>query len=331
MLSHRVVMLLSSRVDAELDWRTEVKYQALGHALELAGCKVETATWRQDNLAALEAQLQGCAAVLVWVNPVDRGIDHGAFEALLQRLHTSGVYVTGQPGVIEQIGTKSVLVSLAGSEWVPEACAHVSAESLLSIQTALDQGKQRVTKQYRGNDGLGIYRWEKLSNDEYLATEASSLQTIRGYDFAEMVALIGSQTSPTNPTIEVPWNPHLVNGIVRCYFCIDRVVGFGYQEVNALHPLALPSEVKKQRFYLTENCGLFTELKRKVEADFIRELTTTTGVAADQLPLIWDADFFINDVAGNRYELCEINASCVSPFPPSAVAFMVNTLLAKLA
>jgi hypothetical protein len=46
------------------------------------------------------------------------------------------------------------------------------------------------------------------------------------------------------------------------------------------------------------------------------------------MPVIWDADFFINkpnsDRAVSKYSLCEINVSCVSPFPPSAIKFIVD-------
>ncbi len=50
--------------------------------------------------------------------------------------------------------------------------------------------------------------------------------------------------------------------------------------------------------------------------------------------MIWDADFFINDVnaehAEKKYELCEINVSCVSPFPPSAIKFIVEEVKQRI-
>ena len=37
------------------------------------------------------------------------------------------------------------------------------------------------------------------------------------------------------------------------------------------------------------------------------------------LPALWDVDLLIGDgSAGTRFVLCEINASCVTPFPPAA-------------
>jgi hypothetical protein len=52
------------------------------------------------------------------------------------------------------------------------------------------------------------------------------------------------------------------------------------------------------------------------------------------MPVIWDADFFINDVntkkTGEKYTLCEINVSCVSPFPESAIPYMVEEVRKKI-
>ncbi len=52
------------------------------------------------------------------------------------------------------------------------------------------------------------------------------------------------------------------------------------------------------------------------------------------LPVIWDADFFINGIdamgAEKKYTLCEINVSSVSPFPPSAINFMVSAVKDRL-
>jgi hypothetical protein len=48
----------------------------------------------------------------------------------------------------------------------------------------------------------------------------------------------------------------------------------------------------------------------------------TLGMDARSLPAIWDADFLLRpqkNVAGqDAWVLCEVNASCVSPFPDEA-------------
>ena len=53
------------------------------------------------------------------------------------------------------------------------------------------------------------------------------------------------------------------------------------------------------------------------------------------MPVIWDTDFFINKInTGNtneKYTLCEINVSCVSPFPESSVPYIVEEVRNKIA
>jgi len=45
--------------------------------------------------------------------------------------------------------------------------------------------------------------------------------------------------------------------------------------------------------------------------------------------LLWDCDFMLGerqDSATERYVLCEINVSSVSPFPPSAIQPLVSAV-----
>jgi len=118
--------------------------------------------------------------------------------------------------------------------------------------------------------------------------------------------------------------------MVRCYLTGTKVSGFGYQEINALYPKKTPS----QRYYFSEDCGLFSDLRKVMENDWVSRLQQITGVKNDMLPVIWDADFFINNVntenTGKKYSLCEINTSSVSPFPDSAIPFVVDEVGKRL-
>ena len=61
--------------------------------------------------------------------------------------------------------------------------------------------------------------------------------------------------------IDQEWNNNIVNSMVRCYLSGTKVVGFGYQEINALYKLNGKTYLPGKRYYYTENCGLFTDQK----------------------------------------------------------------------
>ena len=138
--------------------------------------------------------------------------------------------------------------------------------------------------------------------------------------------------------IEQEWNVNHANGMVRCYLCGNRVAGFGYQEVNALYEVSQNGRSRilppGKRFYFTEKCGLFRDLKEIMEKEWVPQLQKCQSIPTNMLPVIWDADFFINDpvhpTPAGKYSLCEINVSSVSPFPPSAIPLMVAETLSRI-
>ena len=118
--------------------------------------------------------------------------------------------------------------------------------------------------------------------------------------------------------------------MVRCYLTGTKVSGFGYQEVNALYPNKKPGK----RYYFSEECGLFRDLREIMENKWVPELQQITGTQNEMMPVIWDADFFINSIntkkTNEKYTLCEINVSCVSPFPESAIPYIVQEVRKKI-
>nr|WP_246681730.1 hypothetical protein [Methylobacterium sp. L1A1] len=110
-----------------------------------------------------------------------------------------------------------------------------------------------------------------------------------------------------------------------------RVAGFGAQYVTALaspeHGRAPP------RIYSWSGDARFQRLRGLMEASWIPEMTDLLGLGADDLPVIWDADFLLGpkDAAGeDTYVLCEINASSVFPIPEQAPDTLVATTLRRL-
>jgi hypothetical protein len=122
--------------------------------------------------------------------------------------------------------------------------------------------------------------------------------------------------------------------MVRAYLCGTKVVGFGYQEINALFPVTQNDDFTRRqpsrRYYFTEECFLFQRLRRSLEDSWIPTLLRHFQMHPDDLPLIWDADFFFGESSDREFLLCEINASCVSPFPESAITPMIRELKRRL-
>lgn len=136
--------------------------------------------------------------------------------------------------------------------------------------------------------------------------------------------------------IDQAWQPRLADGMVRAYLVEDRVTGFGHQAVNALYPASAgePAPQPGPRLYHGPDKPEFQALKRSLESQWIELLRQRVGVTRERLPLLWDCDFMFGERAADeaeRYVLCEINVSSVSPFPPSSIEPLVSATRARLA
>lgn len=132
--------------------------------------------------------------------------------------------------------------------------------------------------------------------------------------------------------VDQAFQPRLGEGMVRAYLCGDLVAGFGWQEVRALlEPDDVPTP---PRAYSGPEDARFQALRRRLEAEWVPGLARILGLAAGDLPVLWDADFLFGppDAAGrDTFVLCEINASSVSPMPAQAPAALAAVLAGRLA
>ena len=130
--------------------------------------------------------------------------------------------------------------------------------------------------------------------------------------------------------IDQAWQPRLADGMVRAYLVEDRVTGFGHQAVNALCP-ARGGEPARSRVRacttgrlarvpaaeaLLESSGLSCCASASASrASSCRCCGTATSCSASRRP-----------TGAERFVLCEINVSSVSPFPPSSIAPLVEAV-----
>ena len=125
--------------------------------------------------------------------------------------------------------------------------------------------------------------------------------------------------------------------MIRCYLVVDRVVGFARQSAAGLlvepdaaaRVMGLPSP--KTMFAADE-----PDLDRPrslVEDDWVPAMRTRLGLGTEDLPVLWDADFLLGPPLASgeaSYVLCEINCSCVTPFPPAAPTRIASAVRDRL-
>jgi hypothetical protein len=311
------------------------KYRLLAEHMSLAGWQIKTLGYRDDRRELLRPEALACEVLLVWINPIEPGLDRSQLDSFLRELAGNGLWVSAHPDAILKIGTKDVLVATQSLGWSTEAFAYRSFAEFSAHFPAKVRGNGiRVLKQYRGNSGDGVWKVTASGHKTYTVNPATrgaagELMTearLLAY-FDEAVFARGSHL------IDQRWVPTLPRGMVRAYLCGSRVAGFGYQEINALYPVAPGEDFTRQqpsrRHYYTEQCHLFQGLRHRLENEWVGGLCRCTGIEPDNLPLLWDADFLLGDPP-QEFMLCEINASCVSPFPDSAITPLIGEIKRRL-
>ncbi len=323
------------------------RFAATATAFAAAGLAPEPSVYAEEAEDAVEAQLGGCAAVLVWVNPIHEGRDRRRLDALLARIAARGVLVSAHPRAIMAIGTKEVLHLTREMAWGGDIRLYRSHDALAAaLPQRLGDGEARVLKQNRGHSGIGIWRIERAGEGQpgpdmqvrvRHAPRDSAEEVLPLAAFLERCA---GYFADGGMMVEQPFAARLPEGMIRCYLVGERIEGFGYQAINALHPPS-PSPGREAdaappagpRLYSDADDPRFQHLRRLMEGGWVAELLAATGLARADLPVLWDADFLLGAKrpdGADTYMLCEINVSSVSPFPDSALAPMAREVVARL-
>ena len=137
--------------------------------------------------------------------------------------------------------------------------------------------------------------------------------------------------------INQAYQARLPEGMIRCYLVHDKVAGFGLQAVNALCPAtaAVPGAVPPTtpRLYHPATLPQCQPLKHLLETEWVPQLQREFNIGTTSLPMIWDCDFLLGPktISGDdTYVLCEINVSCVSPFPDPAIDVIAQATLERV-
>ncbi|HUG21757.1 Cj0069 family protein [Piscinibacter sp.] len=304
------------------------RFAALFAALAAAGVNAEPAVYHDDFADKVMAQLCGVQAVLVWCNPIEDGRRRDRLDALLREVAQAGVFVSAHPDAILRLGTKDVLFETRD---LPFGSDVHRVDSLAQLASELPQRLRhgaRVLKQHRGHSGIGVWRVEQSGDGTLTVQHAQRGSAPQRLDLEALQATLATYFEPAcgGHMIDQAWQTRLPEGMVRAYLVDDRVAGFGLQAVNALHPdVPLPGP----RLYHGPELPGYQALRQQLESNWIALLCERVCLARERLPLLWDCDFILGEGTADgaqRFVLCEINVSSVSPFPPSSIAPLVEAV-----
>ena len=113
---------------------------------------------------------------------------------------------------------------------------------------------------------------------------------------SDFLALCQPYFAHSGAMIDQAFQPRLQEGMIRCYMAADKVVGFGHQLIKALIPPPPegPDSLAAQpgpRIMHPALAEPFQALRIAMETEWTPQMMEALGIAAAELPIIWDADF----------------------------------------
>jgi hypothetical protein len=136
--------------------------------------------------------------------------------------------------------------------------------------------------------------------------------------------------------VDQPFQQRLADGLIRCYFVHDEVVGFLHQWPKGLLETTTETVRQPAPASIAEGPDIPARslLRRSLEQEWIPQLKQVLDLDTFALPAIWDADFLYGPktpTGEDTYVLCEINVSAVWPFPEQAVDTLAHAAIARVA
>lgn len=289
------------------------------------GAPAEPVIYSDAAADAVRDQLLDLDGVLVWVNPIEQGLDRSKLDALLLDVAAAGVWVSAHPTVILTMATKKVLVDTSEMSWGTDTRLYLSSGELREqLPLRLADGGARVLKQQRGMGGQGVWKVELdgVGDDPWLlvrqATRGASSERLRLSKFAarcEPYFDVGSTM------VEQPFQERISEGMIRVYLTHDKVVGFAHQYPAGLRPESA-GEPPPGKVFELPSAPAYRELRERMESKWVPEMQVRLDLDTHALPVIWDADFLYGPKTASgddTYVLCEINASSTFAFPEHAM------------
>jgi hypothetical protein len=307
-------------------------------ALADLGSTAEPVIYRDEIADGVRQRLAGFDGVLAWVDPIGRGETRVLFDRVLRDIGDAGVWIGSHPDVIDLIGTKDVLYDTRVLGWGSDVRRYERfAELVDEFPAALENGP-RVLKPRRGNGGIGVWKVELVDTGRIRVHQADVRDTVtEDVSLPEFLRRFDRSFDDGGRLIDQPFQPRIVEGLIRAYLVGNRVVGFATQSAQTLldtpaaaaNVMGLPAA----KAMFDPDAERFAVLRHRVEDVWVPEMQGLLGVTTERLPALWDCDFILGspDEGGrDTYVLCEINASCITPYPPEAAPALARLAIASI-
>ena len=345
MTTHALRVGLLWRGDRRAEQPSERAESMLGPVFDaFSELKVSTerVVYADDAVEEVRRQLLGLDGVLVWVNPIQDGANRAQLDALLRSVSARGVWLSAHPDVIATMGTKEVLYHTRDLGWGTDTDLYRSANELAErFPSRLARDRRVVIKQARGNGGNGVWRVELAPAPDVVPALGTSVrvQHAQSQDASTEEMSLGSFVNRLNAyfawsgsLVVQPYQRRLPEGLIRCYFVHDQVVGFCHQYPRGLLD-ALEGEPRQRGPMEDADAPRYQGLRVKLEGEWVPAMKKLLAMDTQRLPVIWDADFLYGpkDSSGeDTYVLCEINISAVWPYPTQASRRMAEATIAAI-
>jgi hypothetical protein len=301
------------------------------------GVVAEPVVYSDNETDTVREQLLELDGVLVWVNPIEQGLDRSQLDPLLREVAAAGVWVSAHPDVILKMATKRVLVDTREMSWGTDTRLYLSADEMRDqLPTRLAEGDALVLKQQRGMGGQGVWKVEldgAATSDPRVrvqhATRDSNPERLR---LSEFLLRCEPYFTGDGLMVEQPFVEHIGEGMIRVYLTHNEVVGFAHQ-----YPRGLASPTKGEappaKNFELPTAVAYSDLRTLMESKWVPELQRILGIETPSLPVIWDTDFLYGQKTSSgddTYVLCEINASSTFAFPEHAMPAVAQAAVSRI-
>lgn len=288
------------------------------HALEERGYEAEVIFYEfEKHEEIFNYVLHNAVAYVSRINPGNLK-NEASYFALLRDLSDKGIIGMPHPDAMIGYGAKDALVKLTSTSLVPEdTFAYYTLDELVdNFPSALANG-ERVLKQNRGSTGEGIWRVslvDKGTEHPHAKTQIKCTEAKDNHvEYWELGAFMQFCekyiVGDNGMLVDMPFLPRIKEGEIRLLMLKDK-------PINVVHKKPADSEdafsatLFSGAQYRYDSPEDWSEL---VEGflDQLPEITSMLG--GYDLPLIWTADFILDNAAdgSDTYILGEMNCSCV--------------------